>query len=67
MRLRIEIELDNAAFGETNAERIEEIARILNAWTALARRAPSLLSEVGVRLMDVNGNRVGSAYLERRM
>lgn len=60
MKLKLEIKMDNAAFGETPEERGIELDCIIGG---LAKR----MREQGVnagdswRLMDTNGNRVGEA------
>jgi hypothetical protein len=62
MKLKIEIELDNAAFeGESGPE---EIAWIL---AGIADRLPAPLTETtrGIILRDSNGNTVGSAWIEQ--
>jgi hypothetical protein len=60
MEFTLNIECDNAAFGDDSAERGFEIARILRE---LAERieASGAGSLSGWTLRDVNGNRVGTA------
>lgn len=58
MNLNIRIEMDNAAFGETEGERLAEAARIL-------REAADELVQRGLvqrSLRDLNGNTTGSYH-----
>ena len=58
---KLEIETGNAAFGETTAERADELARILaelSEKVAWSRDTEGYLS-------DVNGNRVGKWSLTK--
>ena len=61
MKLKVEIEMDNAAFSENGSG--TEVARILQA---LAKKVDGqdLDESFGTRLMDVNGNKVGTADVE---
>lgn len=58
MKFTLEIECDNEAFGETNEDRCEEIARILRR---VAERLQTNVYGAGaVRgVVDANGNTVG--------
>jgi hypothetical protein len=62
MRFALELECSNAAFGNTHAERCEEIARILRA---LADRLDANTAEPG-RLRDSNGNTVGDWNMDEQ-
>lgn len=58
MRLNIRFSMDNAAFGDTEAERLAEAARIL-------RDAANRLEARGIgqfALQDLNGNTVGECH-----
>ncbi len=61
MKLKIEIKMDNAAFGETNGL---EVSRIL---TQLAGKVDYERLNVGdaIACMDANGNRVGQLKVTR--
>ena len=61
MKLRIEMQLDNAAFEPDNGT---EIARILEK-LATRWHAESLPSGESCRLLDINGNVVGKAEVVR--
>jgi hypothetical protein len=56
--LVIKIKTDNAAFGEgDDGDRCAEVARILQAYADKIERTQDL----DQRLLDINGNTVGSA------
>ncbi len=57
MKLIIEIELDNAAFGFGSTH--EEVGRILRELMRSHRIRRSMVEEI--RLSDINGNKVGHA------
>lgn len=56
MKFTLEIDCDNAAFGDTDSERGDEVARVLRD---LARRVAD--GYLMVYLRDANGNTVGTA------
>lgn len=58
MKFKLEIACDNAAFGDTEFDRETEVARILQ--TAVNRLENGSASSTLV-LMDINGNKVGTA------
>lgn len=61
MTVTITIKCDNAAFGETQTECGEELARILRVLADdLSENGPD---DAPKNLRDVNGNRVGSMSL----
>ncbi len=62
--LKIEIAMDNDAFGETLETEGDEVTRILNFVRAGIR--VEALSSHGISLYDVNGNRVGFAKVINR-
>ena len=55
--LRINIKMDNAAFGETEGERAAEVARILREYASKVENTEDL----NQTLRDINGNTVGKA------
>ncbi len=57
MELIIKIKLDNAAFGESEEEQAQEVARILREYQGVIRQQ----GRMDRTLRDVNGNTVGSA------
>lgn len=61
MKLTIQLNLDNAAFGENHNDTPVEVARILYEY---AEWAESRLSLERV-LRDINGNTVGNAVLSK--
>ena len=64
MKLRITIEMDNAAFGNVPSERGEEVARIVRkAADRFADRGLAAKDSGG--LMDYNGNTVGGWKVSR--
>lgn len=60
MRLNVQITMDNAAFGETDTERCEEAARILEQAAGKVREMGVTKNQV--RLQDCNGNTVGEFH-----
>lgn len=61
MKLRIEIEMDNAAFGDDQSSvRGEEVARILKL-IAGSCELYGLTDIFSTKLRDINGNTVGRA------
>jgi hypothetical protein len=64
MKLKIEIEMDNAAFGG-DSDDPEEVKRILRK---LADNLPPMRRVIGwpVRLWDINGNYVGNVTVEEQ-
>ena len=63
MKINIEIECDNAAFGETNYEIGEELRRILDdLGQRLSENGPPEPGDPLI-LRDINGNHVGKAYI----
>ena len=61
MKFKLEIHMDNAAFGDDDLSRAEELAAMLKR---IAGRI--ICGDVGaeMRLRDTNGNTVGIAYFE---
>jgi len=57
MRLNIEIYLDNSAFGETDKDRADEVAAILNTVLGHIVWEDTLVPRA---LYDSNGNTVGA-------
>lgn len=66
MKLKIEIEMDNAAFGESKYEAGEEASRILGAQVIDRLEEGGKGFEVGTtyNLRDINGNHVGTFVVE---
>lgn len=62
MRIIIEIQCDNAAFGETQTECGEELQRILNQLGE--RMASDGCHDISKRIIDANGNHVGDFRIE---
>lgn len=63
MRLTITIAMDNAAFGETEAERSSEVARILDGFAEDLRGGFPAVPGASLPLRDVNGNHVGGVEI----
>lgn len=63
MKLKMEIELDNAAFFEDDGTpaRNAEVSRILHTFAEHLDRAWDMETDHGFRLQDSNGNKVGTA------
>ena len=62
MKFELHISVDNAAFeGE---EREDELGRILTELGTRLREDTRLVPNQPIRLMDINGNRVGYAVLQ---
>ena len=64
MRAKIEIKMDNAAFGPDPCDATRELHRILRKLadeieSAGEFRAPSMRDQGHASLYDINGNRVG--------
>jgi hypothetical protein len=59
---KLKIETDNAAFGETIDETIDELGRILRETAGRMERG--FVGFVGGPLRDINGNPVGEYSLE---
>lgn len=59
MTLTITINLDNAAFGETDYERSAECARILRELAGQIARGLGPTIDESESVRDINGNRVG--------
>ena len=58
MKLTIEIEMDNAAFGVSTYDRRMEVFRIITQWFS---KLPDLsTSKTAIPLLDRNGNVVGT-------
>ncbi len=63
MKFTLEIDCEGAAFGETDAERCEEIARILRR-TAERFQTNLYAAPITRGLVDLNGNTVGQWTLD---
>lgn len=66
MRLTLTINMDNAAFGETDADRAYELASILSRLCDRFSAYDGLAMTEGQEyvLADTNGNRVGIARID---
>ena len=62
MKFRLDVECDNAAFGDTDEERNAELSRILHK---LAERIGQMAIVVSGKVHDVNGNKVGDWSVEQ--
>lgn len=58
MVVTLRITCDNAAFGETEAERAEEVVRIVRRWADTTEAYERL--DASAVLRDANGNTVGA-------
>ena len=58
MRLKIEIDMENAAFAENWRD---EVARIIGSFSERIRFDSNIVYKVKVPLYDINGNTVGRA------
>lgn len=66
MKFTLEIDCDNAAFGEGDGiQRIDEIEKILRRLGGHLYRNADVLGDLDSPLYDSNGNRVGFAKFER--
>jgi len=62
MTLKIEIKMDNAAFGDCDQERGAEVSRILKHTAEVIENLNMGLAEnASMNLRDFNGNKVGTA------
>lgn len=59
MVLRAEIVMDNAAFEGCNGDEVARILRKLADFT----EGKQLMAQEEIPLMDINGNRVGEAFV----
>jgi hypothetical protein len=62
MKLKIEIKMDNEAFGETSGD---ECARILRRLAEMDLASVQIPAEFHRVLRDINGNKVGEAKVTR--
>lgn len=60
LRLRIDLDMGNAAFGEDAGNRAEQVSFILRGWLR-TKAVHGLENEDRWPLYDTNGNRVGTA------
>lgn len=63
MKFKLEIETDNAAFGEMDDERTAEVKRIICA-NVIDSGGIMFGKDYSWALFDANGNKVGRAWVE---
>ena len=67
MKLVVEIELDNAAFGDKGNRAGREVSRILREYAkGIEFEGVEDMSALRVRLIDANGNIVGGSRISKR-
>jgi hypothetical protein len=60
---KVNIVTGNDSFGDTQTETADEIARILQGVVDQLRVRGNLLDFDGSRLIDINGNKVGTVWV----
>lgn len=63
MDIKIEINCDNASFGDTHEEALREVARLIKSHIA-GKSDRWIIYNRESRILDANGNTVGKFFIE---